>query len=144
MKKEKHYIVLKGRKVGIFNNWEDCKAQVFGFSGAVYKSFESRQLAEEALANGNIAIKKVESATCQNRDNNKYGNLSNPITQSISVDGAWNTVTGIAEYQGVETLTGKVVFKGGPFQQGTNNLVEFLAIVHALAYCKQKDVTVPI
>ena len=40
------------------------------------------------------------------------------------------------EYQGVDTKTGKKLFRQGPFQQGTNNIGEFLAIVHGLAFLK--------
>ena len=35
----KYYAVKKGRKTGIFTTWDDCKAQVNGYKGAVYKSF---------------------------------------------------------------------------------------------------------
>ena len=41
------------------------------------------------------------------------------------------------EYQGVDTKTKKKLFKQGPFPQGTNNIGEFLAIVHGLAFLKQ-------
>ena len=40
-KKQKYYVVWKGRKKGIYNTWEECKQQTFGFDGAQYKSFES-------------------------------------------------------------------------------------------------------
>lgn len=42
----KYYAVKNGRKPGIYTSWEDCKAQVDGFSGAEYKSFSKE---EEAL-----------------------------------------------------------------------------------------------
>ena len=35
----KFYAVKQGRKTGLFTSWDDCKAQVQGYSGAVYKSF---------------------------------------------------------------------------------------------------------
>ncbi|MBD5387905.1 hypothetical protein HDR65_02080 [bacterium] len=38
------------------------------------------------------------------------------------------------EYQGVQVNNGKVIFRMGPFPDGTNNIGEFLAIVHALSY----------
>lgn len=63
--------------------------------------------------------------------------IGKPIEESISVDGAWNTSTGVVEYQGVHTTTKEVIFKMGPFEDGTNNIVEFLGIVHALAHCKR-------
>jgi ribonuclease HI len=37
------------------------------------------------------------------------------------------------EYRGVDTATGKEIFKVGPYAGGTNNIGEFLALVHGLA-----------
>lgn len=45
----KFYAVKEGRKKGIFYTWDECKAQTQGFSGAVYKSFQTLSLAEEYL-----------------------------------------------------------------------------------------------
>ena len=64
--------------------------------------------------------------------------------QSIAVDGAGNNMTGTVEYQGVFTETKTLLFHQGPFEGGTNNIVEFLAIVHALAYCKKHGFSYPI
>jgi ribonuclease HI len=36
-----YYAVARGRKNGIFSTWDDCKKQVIGFSGSIYKKFES-------------------------------------------------------------------------------------------------------
>ena len=43
----KYYAVKNGRRPGIYESWEDCKAQVDGFSGAEYKSFKKK---EDALS----------------------------------------------------------------------------------------------
>lgn len=40
-KKQKFYAVRQGREKGVFTSWAECKNAIFGFSGAVYKSFES-------------------------------------------------------------------------------------------------------
>jgi ribonuclease HI len=42
------------------------------------------------------------------------------------------------EYRGVDTQTGKVLFHKGPFERGTNNIGEFLALVHGLAHLKKE------
>ena len=47
------------------------------------------------------------------------------------------------EYRGVYVQTGQVVFKVGPYHDGTNNIGEFLAIVHGLALLKQKGSNIP-
>ena len=38
---EKYYAVKNGRKIGVFKTWDECKIQVDGYSGAIYKSFQN-------------------------------------------------------------------------------------------------------
>lgn len=40
---KKFYAVRQGRTVGVFATWADCKAQVDGYSGAIYKSFPTER-----------------------------------------------------------------------------------------------------
>ncbi|AVN60483.1 RNase H [Mesoplasma entomophilum] len=42
----KYYAVKKGRNIGVYTTWDECKAQVEGFNNAVYKSFSSKADAE--------------------------------------------------------------------------------------------------
>jgi ribonuclease HI len=143
MSKQKFYVVWKGRETGIFNSWDECTKQIHGFAGAVYKSFKTRQLAEEAYkSNSKEFIGKDIFESELTEDQRKL--IGEPILESISVDAAWNTATGVVEYQGVDTKTQKALFSAGPFEDGTVNIAEFLAIVHALAYCKQRGITLPI
>lgn len=53
MAKSKFYAVRKGRHTGIFYTWDECKDQIQGFSGAVYKSFPTE---EEAQAYMNESV----------------------------------------------------------------------------------------
>lgn len=46
---KKYYAVAKGKTPGIYMTWDACKAQVNGFSGAVYKSFLTSSEAEAFL-----------------------------------------------------------------------------------------------
>ena len=39
MAKKKFYAVRQGRKTGMFLTWDECKKQVMGYPGAIYKSF---------------------------------------------------------------------------------------------------------
>lgn len=141
--KPKFYVVWKGRKTGVFESWDECFTQIHKFPDAVYKSFKTRKLADLAFnedSNSFIGKDIYESELTEEQ----LKLLGEPISNSISVDGAWNTFTGVVEYQGVETKTKKVLFKVGPLEDGTNNIVEFLSIVHALAYCKQHKLELPI
>ena len=60
------------------------------------------------------------------------------------MDGGCSGATGLADYQGVHVETKTKLFRKGPFEDGTNNIVEFLAIVHALAFCKENNWQLPI
>lgn len=143
MAKKKYYVVWDGRETGVFNSWKSCKDQVAGYPGAVYKSFGSEEQANEAYYEdsknhvGN-SKKKPQLTAEQKR---KYGE---PIPETISVDGASSSRGGMSEYRGVLTHNAQEIFRAGPFPEGTNNLMEFLALVHALAYCKQRGALCPI
>lgn len=133
MKKEqKYYVVWKGRTTGVFDTWADCKKQTDGFQGAVYKSFKTKALAE--LAFQEDSQKHLISKTKQTNESVKKtkDTSAKPILESISVDAACSGNPGVMEYRGVETNTGKEIFRMY-YAQGTNNIGEFLAIVHALA-----------
>lgn len=143
MSKRKFYVVWKGRITGIFDTWDDCLKQTKGFSGAVYKAFKTKALAEEAYkSNSHQFIGKDIFETELSEEEIKR--IGEPILDSICVDAAWNTQTGVVEYQGVETKTHKNLFSAGPFEDGTINIAEFLAIVHALAYCKVNKISLPV
>lgn len=138
MTKLKYYVVWSGKKTGIFTSWEECKQQVVGVKGAKYKSFSSREIAEEAYHQGpKFEIKQNKSAQL-NESNATY------IKNSISVDAACSGNPGDMEYRGVYTKDGKELFHYGPAANGTNNIGEFLAIVHALALLKEKGSSLPI
>lgn len=61
-----------------------------------------------------------------------------PDSNGIAVDAACSGNPGIVEYRGVEIATGIELFRKRPIPAGTNNLGEFLAIVHALALLQTK------
>ena len=62
---------------------------------------------------------------------------------ALAVDAACSGNPGMMEYQGVYVATGQRIFHFGPMF-GTNNIGEFLAIVHALAYMKKQNISMPI
>lgn len=143
MAKPKFYVVWKGRKTGIFESWDECNKQIYGFHGAVFKSFKTKNLAEQAFTSSSkdfIGKDIFETILTEEQ----LILIGSPIEDSICVDGAWNTSTGDVEYQGLYTRTKEVIFKMGSFKDGTNNIAEFLGIVHALAHCKKNNITLPI
>lgn len=143
MSKQKYYVVWHGRETGVFDSWELCKKQVDGFQGAKYKSFETKLLAEQAFSQSSSEFigKEKKKPGLTDEQKKKYGI---PIQKSIAVDGACNARTGVAEYRGVFTYSTEEIFRMGPFDDGTNNIMEFLAIVHGLGYCKERGLSLPI
>ena len=134
--KKKFYAVWKGHNTGVFESWDDCKAQIKDFQGAQYKSFTTFEAAKKALKENykdHIGKKKTFKSELTQEQLNKIGK---PNYNSISVDAASSGNPGKLEYRGVDTKTKKQLFRQGPFEEGTNNIGEFLAIVHGLAYLK--------
>ncbi len=130
---KKYYTVWKGLQTGVFDKWKECEARIRGVDGARYRSFQSKEEAERAylgrwedyIGKGSKKVSKPKSG--------------NPVWDSWSVDAACSGNPGIMEYRGVETKTGKQLFHQGPFSLGTNNIGEFLGIVHALALLKKRN-----
>lgn len=61
-------------------------------------------------------------------------------SDAIAVDAACSGNPGNMEYRGIDLRTGAEVFHVGPMW-ATNNIGEFLAIVHALAFLEKEDNT---
>ena len=144
MTKQKYYVVWQGLQSGIYDNWNECRQQVLGVEGAKYKSFENLVEAQQALQMGYAAWRKQNPVMPQSTSGFVTGNEEKPILESLSVDAACNMKTRMMEYRGVDTKTGAEIFHVGPFKNATNNMGEFLALVHGLALLKQKGSNMPI
>ena len=161
MAKQKYYVVWNGPSPGVYSSWEACQEAVSGVSGAKYKSFKSQAEAEDAFEMGEEAYEEAKASDDSTSNNSsKSGNSGNPgsscdiskpirpaynpaklpaeaIREAIAVDAACSGNPGAMEYRGVYLADGKEIFNYGPVH-GTNNIGEFLAIVHGLALLKQK------
>ncbi|WP_054957531.1 ribonuclease H [Paenibacillus dakarensis] len=144
MAKQKFYVVWVGKQPGIYTNWGDCQLQVNQYTGAKFKAFESRAEAEKAYAQGWKSYwgqqSQGKTGPSSRVNNSTKASAADPGEidyNSISVDVGTRGNPGPVEYKGVDTRTGDVIFSCGPISKGTNNLGEFLAIVHALAYLKK-------
>lgn len=146
MEKRKYYVVWEGRAPGIYESWEECKQQIDNYKGARYKAFPSREGAIRAYR-----------AACKEQPELLYliaGELGDKIRneetsapyicESIAVDAACSGNPGKMEYRGVYVRTGEELFHFGPEEDGTNNVGEFLAIVHGLVFLKQHRSDLPL
>lgn len=138
MPNKKYYVVWKGRKPGIYSSWNSCKRQIEKFEGAQYKSFTKLEDAEVAFSKKyeDFKGKNTKKKTLSADELKKYGS---PILESISVDAACSGNPGKMEYRGVLTHNSKEIFRKGPYERGTNNIGEFLALVHAISLLKLKN-----
>lgn len=135
-KKRKYYVVWEGHHPGIYDNWAIAKSQIDSFPNARYKGYPDRESAEKAFKEG---WKAAFSKSKKPEEKVPF------IKNSISVDAASSGNPGRVEYQGVWTHDKSQIFHAGPFEEGTNNLGEFLALVHALALLdKHKKYDLPI
>ncbi|MGE5377536.1 MAG: viroplasmin family protein [Bacteroidota bacterium] len=139
MTKQKFYVVWKGRKPGIYTTWPEAEGQVRGIAGAQYKAFGTRPEAETAFRSTYDAYKGKSSSLGKWR----HAGIQ-PILPSICVDAACNGSPGILEFRAVFTETGDQIFHFGPYPDGTNNVGEFLAIVHALTWMQKHRSPLPV
>jgi ribonuclease HI len=146
MTSKKYYAVFKGRKTGIFTSWADCEEQISGFSGALYKSFKSRGEAEAALGlTDQASLFPIEQQEVKWREAKiNVAPASELIMNSVCVDASCIGNPGDVEYRGMYTATREVIFHKQPMSNGTNNLGEFLAVVHAIAHLKNQGSDIPI
>ena len=138
MSKKKFYVVWNGRKKGIYTSWNVCKKQIDGFENAQYKSFADLDAAEIAFSKNYEDYKgqKTKNPTLSSAEKATYGS---PNLESISVDAACSGNPGKMEYRGVLTHNKQEIFIKGPYKRGTNNIGEFLALVHGIALLKSKN-----
>lgn len=134
MAKQKFYVVWQGLKPGIYRSWDEARQQVQGVPGAQYKSFDTEAEAQKALQS-NYWQYVNRSAKPEKTGKTAAGTF---IPDSLAVDAACSGNPGDMEYRGVMTRSREQIFHVGPLPEGTNNIGEFLAIVHALAWLKQQ------
>lgn len=140
--KRKFYVVWVGRHPGVYDTWEDALQQVENFPGARYKAFATsadaamafRRFEDDGLAAlGDFLSRASERKKTKAPKNVDYFSFPEIDLRGWAVDASCMGNPGIMEYRGVELMSGKEIFRVGPFKDATNNIGEFLAIVHALA-----------
>ncbi|MBK9291840.1 MAG: ribonuclease H family protein [Bacteroidetes bacterium] len=139
----KFYVVWSGFQPGIYKNWHACREQVHGYAGARYKAFPTLELARQAFAAGpeeglKLAPTKVKTGSIE------LFSAEEPEANAICVDAACAGNPGRMEYKGVYAGTGTEIFRSPVWEVGTNNIGEFLAIVHALAWQKKNRLRLPV
>lgn len=146
MARTKYYVVWEGRAPGIYDNWDEARAQIDGFPGARYKSYTDLTAATEAFR-GNDVAELTALRTLMRRQQGTSSEIVNYEAfpeirlDALAVDAACAGNPGLMEYRGVWVANGTEEFHLGPLPDGTNNIGEFLALVHGLALLKQRGLT---
>lgn len=138
-KQSKWYVVWVGHTPGVYDTWTECKQQIEGYRGARYKGFFSHSEALRAYEDGAESYTRQNYVTAQEAFSHEP-----PSIRALSVDAACSGNPGVLEYRGVMVDDRREVFRVGPFPKGTNNIGEFLAIVHGLALLKKLNMQMPI
>ncbi len=148
------FVVFKGHNPGVYVDYNDALEQVDGYEGASLKSFSTAEEATEAYRKATARADSNELGALLKKSVDRLvssGNSGTPDTDYFqfpeidlngwAVDASCLGNPGVMEYRGVELMTGREIFRVGPFKKGTNNIGEFLAIVHALALMARKGET---
>lgn len=144
---KKYYVVWVGREPGVYDDLRDALDQVDDFPGASFKGYDNAEEAALAFRRGTARSEGNElgglllDAQRHNvPQSGKPDYMSNPEIDlnGWAVDAACAGNPGKMEYRGVELMSGRELFRVGPFEQSTNNIGEFLAIVHALSLMYQR------
>lgn len=142
MATKKYYVVWAGHNPGVYDDWEDAKEQIINFPNASYKGFASAGEAAAAYRKGirredsrQLGALLTKTKSHVELHSRSADILENPAIDPYAwaVDAACSGNPGPMEYRCVELISGKEIFHIGPLQDATNNIGEFLAIVHALA-----------
>lgn len=142
----KYYVVFRGHNPGVYDNWDEVKEQTNGFPDAAYKGYKTSEEATEAYRNfsgiedKNELYRLITTAmpTSDNTDSKSLKDNPEIDLNAWAVDASCLGNPGKMEYRGVDLKTGKVIFQVGPFEDATNNIGEYLALIHAMALMAKK------
>jgi ribonuclease HI len=120
------YAVASGRTIGVFSTWDECNRAVKGYKNASYKKFDTKQEAEEFVANNGV-VQETTTIELVDFEPDYYVYTDG----ACSKNGTRLASAGIGIYFGENdsrNLSEKLIGKQ------TNNLAELTAIVktHAI------------
>ncbi len=158
-KKRKYYTVWVGLSPGVYDSWTECQLQINGVPGAKFKSFDTREEAVEAYRGDPAEHLDLMKAILREADRRRreaiptidghadYSQVPGVRLDAIAVDGACSGNPGRMEYRAVRVVDGVEIFHVGGTKPltGTNNIAEYLAMIHLAAMLdKAGDTHTPI
>lgn len=155
MSKKKYYAVKAGRVPGIYGTWDECKKNVDGFSGAIYKSFptlEEAQLfigsrpAELEIDNDLMPEASGEQESLADTDDLAGFLEKRRRSEAIAyVDGSYNVSTREYAYGMLLFCNGQIVEAAesfrNPLMASMRNVAgEIEGSKHAMQYCLEHGI----
>lgn len=138
----KFYAVRKGRQVGIFTNWNECQKQISGYSGAEYKSFKTRNEAQQFLNNKDYFVSSQKSKQASKNDFWKEPQIllftDGGSRNHGNHQGQHVKTTDKAAWAFYIRRSGHSVRGTGGEYGATNNRMELMALVNALKVLGQR------
>jgi len=134
----KYYVVRNGKKKWIFDSWDETKVIVEWFQNAKYKSFDDYDIAKKSFDMWYDVFfgqrdKKVKKDKKEIIKNKKI------LTPSICVDASCMGNPGNLQYQIVDTGNLCNIYKSPIFEHWTQNIWEYMAIVHWMMILSEND-----
>lgn len=144
MTKKKYYVVWEGKRPGIYDRWEDCRRQVEGIERARYKSFDTFEQATKAMMSDYREYVGRKAGSVKSEKLYNYNAPGQPVAPALCVDAACSGNPGDMEYRCVHIPSGQEIFRQGPYKMATNNIGEYLALVHVLSLQFQQGLDLPV
>ena len=152
-KKSKWYVIYRGRRVGVYDNWRECEQETRGFPDAKFASFDTYEEArcsflKECICGGGDCewVQKAFPSICTSSPSGDTWRTceGGPEIPCVCTDAACtNPVGGDVEYRCVrisnKTAAVEQLFAFGPFRLGSNNIGEYVGLVRALMWTSTHD-----
>lgn len=133
----KFYAIKNGRKIGIYSSWDECKKQVDGFKGAIYKGFTSYDDAKKFV--GYISDDKSSAEYNEN-----YFDKKDDVVKAY-VDGSYSDIYNIYSY-GVVIIYNKSIIRFSGKDSRKENITmrnvagELLGAIEAIKWAINNDI----
>jgi ribonuclease HI len=143
---KKYYVVWEGRETGIFSDWNTCKSHIDKYAGARYKSYKTREEAEQAFRGSSHAAMKKTKAPAKKFSGKGLRTYTVEEIDSLEVQTKIFTDGGCEPNPG-KAGSGVAVYRGGKISElwyglfnprGTNNTAELNALHQALLMAEKE------
>jgi ribonuclease HI len=121
------YAVARGHQVGLFSTWDSCNSATKGYSGAIFKKFQTEEEAKAFLQEPVHSVKAVQKEPVISIRDEFIPDYYVYTDGSCSNNGKPNAAAGIGIYFGEDDIRNVSLRIDG---KQSNNTAELTAIIH--------------